>query len=130
YPNQSIIHYFNGVAHLRKRHYPEAIQSLEQSKRLSASNQALVGEINSQLGEAYNATKDYAKSDKAYDEALTYNPNNPVVLNNYSYYLALRNENMEKAEKMSALLIKNHPENPTFLDTYAWVLYVRQKYKE
>ncbi len=130
YPNQGMIHYFNGVAHLRRRHYAEAIQSLEQAKRLSSSNAALQGEINSQLGEAYNASKDYPKSDKAYDEALILNPNNAIVLNNYSYYLALRKENLEKAEKMSATLIKNHPENPTFLDTYAWVLFTRQKYKE
>lgn len=130
YPNQSIIHYFNGFAHLRKRHYHDAIQSLEQAKRLSASNPALVSEINSQLGEAYNATKQYPKSDKAYEEVLAYNPNNAIVLNNYSYYLALRKENLEKAEKMSATLVKNHPENPTFLDTYAWVLYAREKYRE
>jgi tetratricopeptide (TPR) repeat protein len=130
YPNQGMIHYFNGVAHLRKRHYPEASQSLEQAKRLSTSNPALLGEINSQLGEAYNATRAYSKSDKAYDEALSFNPNNATVLNNYSYYLALRKENLEKAEKMSATLIKNQPENPTFLDTYAWVLYTREKYKE
>jgi predicted Zn-dependent protease len=42
----------------------------------------------------------------------------------------LRKENLDKAEKMSSSLIKNHPENPTFLDTYAWVLYTRGKYKE
>lgn len=130
YPNQSMIHYFNGIAHLRKRNYQEAIASFEQTKRLSSSNPGLVSEVNSQLGEAFNATKEYAKSDKAYEEALAFNPNNATVLNNYSYYLALRKENLEKAEKMSATLIKNHPENPTFLDTYAWVLYTREKYKE
>ena len=123
YPNQGMIHYFNGVANLRKRRYDEAIGAFEQAKRLSSSNPALTSEINSQLGEAYNATKDYARSDKAYEEALTFNPNNAIVLNNYSYYLAMRKENLEKAEKMSAALTKNHPENPTFLDTYAWVLY-------
>lgn len=130
YPNQSMIHYFNGFAHLRTRHYPEAIASLEQAKRLSSSNPALVSEINSSLGDAYNATKQYPKSDKAYEDALAFNPNNHTVLNNYSYYLALRKENLEKAEKMSATLIKNHPENPIFLDTYAWVLFTRGKYKE
>jgi Tfp pilus assembly protein PilF len=82
------------------------------------------------LGDAYNATKDYPKSDKAYDDALSFNPDNATILNNYSYYLALRKENLEKAEKMSSTLIKNNPDNPTFLDTHAWVLYVRQKYKE
>jgi tetratricopeptide (TPR) repeat protein len=130
FPNQSMIHYFNGFANLRKRHYTEAIASFEQARRLSMSNATLTSEINSLLGDAYNATKEYARSDKAYDEALSFNPNNATVLNNYSYYLALRKENLEKAEKMSSLLIKNQPENPTFLDTYAWVLYTREKYKE
>jgi len=44
--------------------------------------------------------------------------------------LPLRKVNLDKAEKMASLLIKNNPENPTFLDTYAWVLYVRGKYKD
>jgi tetratricopeptide (TPR) repeat protein len=82
------------------------------------------------LGDAYNATKAFEKSDKAFDEALTLNPGNNSALNNYSYYLALRKTNLEKAEKMSLQLTKNSPDNPTFLDTYAWVLYTREKYKE
>ncbi len=130
YPNQAMIHYFNGIANLRKRRYEEGIASLEQTKRLSSSNPALVSEVNGQLGDAYNATKDYAKSDKAYEDALAFNPDNANVLNNYSYYLALRKENLDKAEKMSSTLVKNHPENPTFLDTYAWVMYTKEKYKD
>jgi Tfp pilus assembly protein PilF len=74
--------------------------------------------------------KEYAKSDKAYEDALALNADNAVVLNNYSYFLSMRKENLDKAEKMSATLIKNNPDNPTFLDTHAWVLYVRQKYKD
>jgi tetratricopeptide (TPR) repeat protein len=130
FPNQSKIYYFNGYAHLRKRHYQEAIGSLEQAKRLSPNNQPFVSELNGMLGDAYNATKEYEKSDKAYDDALAFNPNNNSVLNNYSYFLALRKTNLEKAEKMSSLLVKNNPDNPTFLDTHAWVLYTRGRYKE
>ena len=130
FPNQGMLHYFNGFANLRKRHYAESISAFEQSKKLSSTNAALVADINAMLGDAYNATKEFEKSDKAYDEALLFNPSNQSVLNNYSYYLALRKANLEKAEKMSTLLIKNNPENPTFLDTHAWVLYVREKYRE
>lgn len=130
FPNQGMIHYFNGYAQLRKRNYAEAIVSLDQAKRLSSSNPTIVSEINGMLGDAYNANKDYEKSDKAYDEALAFNQENNTVLNNYSYYLALRKTNLEKAERMASLLIKNNPDNPTFLDTYAWVLYMREKYKD
>lgn len=130
FPNQRMVFYFNGYAHLRKRHYQEAIAALEQSKRLASSMPSFVSDINALLGDAYNAMKDYDRSDKAYDEALLFNPNNTSVLNNYSYFLAIRKANLDKAEKMAALLIKNNPDNPTFLDTQAWVLYMRGKYKD
>ncbi len=130
FPNQAMLYYFNGVAYQQKRKNKEAISSLEQAKKLSTANPQMVNEINSLLGDAYNATKEYEKSDRAYDEALAYNSNNDVVLNNYSYFLAIRKVNLEKAEKMSEHLIKNNPENATYLDTHAWVLYMRQKYRE
>jgi tetratricopeptide (TPR) repeat protein len=130
FPNQSLLYYFNGYAHLRKHHYREATSSLEQAKKLSASNPALLGEVNGMLGDAYNGARDYAKSDLAYEAALAQNPDNDLVLNNYSYYLALRKENLERAEKMSSQLVKNHPDNSSYLDTHAWVLFMREKYRE
>ncbi len=130
FPNQAMLYYFNGYANSRKNNYQEAIYSLEQAKRLSTSNEGMVSEINGLLGDAYNGIKNYKKSDAAYDEALKFNPNNDLILNNYSYYLALRKESLEKAEKMSALAVKNNPNNNSYLDTYAWVLFTREKYKE
>jgi tetratricopeptide (TPR) repeat protein len=130
FPNQGMIYYFNGYAHLRKKDFRPATSLLEQAKKLSISNANLVAEMNSMLGDAYQSLKEYDKSAKAYDEALAFNPLNDVVLNNYSYYLSLRKADLEKAEKMSAQLIKNHPENAAYLDTHAWVLYSREKYRE
>ena len=130
FPNQALMYYFNGFGHLRKGQYRPATTALEQAKKLSPNNPALVNEINGMLGGAYNGMKDYLKSDKAYDEALAFNPNNDIVLNNYSYYLALRKENLEKAERMAALATKIQPNNSSFLDTHAWVLYTREKYRE
>src|SRR5690606_11154230 len=72
----------------------------------------------------------YDKSDQAYEVALRLKPDNDVVLNNYSYFLALRKANLEKAERMSTQLVRDNPDNPVYLDTHAWVLYDREKYKE
>jgi Tfp pilus assembly protein PilF len=125
-----MLYYFNGLGQLRKKRYREATASLEQARKLSPDNPNFESDVYSMLGDAYNAEKDYTKSDRAYDEALALNPNYDLVLNNYSYYLALRKENLEKAEKMSVQLVKNHPDNASYLDTYAWVLYMREKYKD
>lgn len=130
FPNQAMIYYFSGIAHLRKKNYSEAAQTLEQAKRLSPNNRNLLGEIDSMLGDAYNAMKENEKSNQAYEDALAVNSDNEYVLNNYSYYLALQKTNLEKAEKMSASLIKNHPGNAAYLDTHAWVLFQLGKYRE
>lgn len=130
FPNQAMLYYFNGFAHARVNNHMEAAYALEQAKRLSTSNEGMVSEINGLLGDIYNSLKDYKKSDESYDAALAFNPNNYLILNNYSYYLALRNEFLEKAERMAALVVKNNPTNNSYLDTYAWVLFTRAKYKD
>lgn len=130
FPNQGMVYYFNGFGLLKKKQYREAAYAFEQAKKLSSTNLSFVSDINTLLGDCYNGAKDYAKSDRAYEEALAYNPANDIVLNNYSYYLALRKENLEKAEKMASLLIKAFPNKASYLDTYAWVLFTQEKYKE
>lgn len=130
HPNQAMVYYFNGLANIRRKLYREAAQSLEQAKKLAGTNTAMIGEINGLLGEAYNGLKQYEKSDLAYEDALAYNASNENVLNNYSFYLAVRRVNLDKAEKMSGQLLKNNPNNPAYLDTYAWVLFAREKYRD
>ncbi|MEO1051252.1 MAG: tetratricopeptide repeat protein [Bacteroidota bacterium] len=130
FPNQGSLFYYNGVANLQQKNYQEAVFALERGKKLSSSNLELLGLFYSLLGDAYHGNKQYAKAYEAYDAALDVNPNNYGVLNNYSYYLALRKEKLEEAEKMAERVVKDNPNNNTYLDTYAWVLYARKKYKE
>ena len=130
FPNQGLLYYFNGVANLQKGNNEEAVFSLEQGKRLSSSNLTLLGNINALLGDAYNNVEEFQKSDQAYEAALDFDPSNDLVLNNYSYFLSLRKEKLDKAEEMSRLVTERNPKNVTYLDTYAWVLYAREKYKE
>ena len=63
-----------------------------------------------------------------YDQSLDLNPDNPGTLNNYAYFLALSNRDLDKAERMSAKTIVEDAANPTYLDTYAWVFYMRKEY--
>src|SRR5690606_9294444 len=57
-------------------------------------------------------------------------PDNALVLNNWSYYLSLRKTNLTKAEEMIKKAVKIEPKNPSYPDTYAWVLYQQGNYKE
>ena len=94
------------------------------------SNPNLSSEMYSILGNSYNELKDFKNSDISYERALEYIPNNVQVLNNYAYYLSLREENLERAEEMSKKTIEMFPEEANYLDTYAWILYKMKKYEQ
>jgi len=82
------------------------------------------------LGDAYNSAKDYNLSDKAFEDALKLQPEDVGVMNNYSYFLSLRNEKLERAESLSARSNELSPNNPSYQDTYAWILYQSGKYND
>ncbi len=130
FPNQNVFYYYNGYANYRKDNFPEAIQALEQGRKLSRSDAKLTSLFNSMLGDAYNGAKLYDKSDAAYEAVLNHNPNDDLVLNNYSYFLSLRRDKLETAKRMSAKLVERNPDNATYLDTHAWVLFMLGEYEE
>ena len=60
-----------------------------------------------------------------YKRILAIDPYNLIVLNNYAYLLATHGGDLNEAEQMSAVTIREQPNNPTFLDTYGWILYLK-----
>ncbi|MEQ8470550.1 MAG: CDC27 family protein [Marinoscillum sp.] len=129
FPNQAALYYFSGTGYLINKDYKRSVQVFDQGRKF-ATDPKLVTIFYGQMGDAYNSMKQYDKSYAAYESALKSNPENDHVLNNYSYFLSLRNEKMDKAVQMSSKLVEMHPDNPTYLDTHGWVLYTLEKYEE
>ena len=66
----------------------------------------------------------------AYDRSLALRPDNPMVLNNYAYFLTLAGRDLERALAMSEQANALEQGNSTYLDTYAWILYRLGRYDE
>jgi len=62
---------------------------------------------------------------KQYDDILALDPGNLMVLNNYAYLLATHKGDLQKAEKMSQITIREQPNNPVYLDTYGWIMHLQ-----
>ena len=75
------------------------------------------------IGDYYHELKNDKEAFKAYRTALDHNPENVEVLNNYAYYLSLRDEELDKALAMAQLAITLEENNYNYIDTYAWVLH-------
>lgn len=60
-----------------------------------------------------------------YERILEIDPYNLGVLNNYAYHLATHKGDLQRAERMSGITIKEQPNNAVYLDTYGWILYMQ-----
>ncbi len=130
FPLMPVPYLFKGVALLEKSKYEDAISNFNKGVKLVSGNNLLLVQFYTYLGDTYNRMKNYSLSDENYENALKLQPDNSYVLNNFAYYLSLRNENLEKAEKMSAKSVKLDPANAANMDTYGWVLYKLGRYSE
>jgi len=130
FPSYPLPYFFAGLGNFQIKDFIKAQAYLETGKEFVVNNNALLEQYYSTLGDTYNELENYQASYEAYDKTLSINPDNTVVLNNYAYYLSLRSEQLEKAEKMAAKAVELDPYNSNNLDTYAWVLYKLEKYNK
>jgi len=130
FPNQAWMNYLVGIAWQQKKDFNKAVSYFKNATSLEAEDKELLSQVYSALGDCYHALSDNNKSDDAYDKALSYNPDNAFTLNNYAYYLSLRNEQLVKAAQMSKRSNELQVNNASFEDTYAWILFKQKNYPE
>lgn len=128
--NAPLVYFFKGLACTELNRNAEAVPIFLKGLELVEGDDELMIQFYAIIGDAYRNLGEYERSDQAFEKALEINPENSIILNNYSYYLALRNEDLKRALKMSARTIKQEPLNATYLDTYGWILFKLGKYKQ
>jgi tetratricopeptide (TPR) repeat protein len=130
FPNQAWMNYLVGVAWAQKKDFNKALGYVKNATSLEIQDKELLSLSFSLLGDCYHDMKNNKSSDDAYDKALAINPDNAYTLNNYAYYLSLRNEALDKAAQMSARSTQLQPNTASFEDTYAWILFMQKKYPD
>ena len=127
FKDRYLFHFFHGFAASMLKKYDEAVPSYRRAIEFLKKEKEPDRDVELQsyvfLAEACNDQKLYRESDEAFEKALAMAPNNPIILNNYSYYLSLREEKLDLAERYIKRCIAMEPNSSTFLDTYGWVLY-------
>ena len=126
--NLDLMGYVAGCYHQMKE-YDKAIETYVNTLALTDS-----ADVEKQsvlycgMGDAYSEMKDSVKAVECYEKALELDALNSGALNNYAYYLAQRSQDLDRAERMAALAVKDQPDNANFIDTYAWVYFAKKDY--
>lgn len=131
YPEQPIPYLFKGINQELKKDFNAAIESFLLCESVCGSkDRQVLEDCYSNLADCYHLIGEKEKSFSYYEKALKLNSSNIYILNNYAYYLALENKNLDKALDMIEKVIKVVPDNITYLDTYAYVLYMKGEYSK
>ena len=130
FPDQPLVYLYSGIAQSQKKNYTKAVESLNSGVKMVVDNKEMESQFYTSLGEAYNELKNFPKSDESFERAITIDPKNANTLNNYAYFLSVRNENLEKAEKLSRESNELEPAQGSYQDTYGWIMYKMNKFDD
>jgi Tfp pilus assembly protein PilF len=122
FPERPLAYLVLGSVQYEEKDYETAAKTLKAGEGFAGGDRLKV-EFYSLLAECYGKIGDLVMSDDYYARSLKIDSMNVVVLNNYSYSLAVRGDNIAQAISMSRYTIEKEPYNSTYLDTYAWVMF-------
>lgn len=130
FPSQALPYFLHGVAKNQQKEHEEALLVLDRALLIGGSNPLLVAEVYAAMGDSYHALARHSASDSSYQKSLDRNPDNAYVLNNFAYYMSLREKDLDKCAEMARRANELEPGNPSFEDTYGWVLYKKGQYEQ
>lgn len=129
--NRSILgKVYYALAAMELKEYQVADAELKKAAILAGNDTGMKVQVLSMQGDLKYRMKDLDASYGFYEEALTLTPDEPLLLNNYAYFLAEGGRDLKKALRMAETVMEKEGDNPTYIDTYAWVLYKLGKPRE
>ncbi len=125
-PNEFRVYFLLGISYQRLHKAIDAATTLEKAIQL---NEKSVDALTA-LGLVYDELKRHEDSDSTYERAINIEPGNHLLLNNFSYSLAERSLQLDRALAMSKEAVRQQPTNQSYLDTYGWIYYQMGQYEE
>lgn len=130
-PSELLYYYLEAHYQYEELHADGVIEILERGlKNNKDEDTDLHVDVYNYLADCYFEINESQKAFAYYEKTLAIDSFNVQALNNYAYYLSLRDERLDYAEELAIRMLKAEPNNPTYLDTYAWILFKQEKYTQ
>ncbi len=128
FPEQSSAWFYLGVAQYYAELYPKAELSLELSLDLPMSKSDKKNTAMYFLAKSYLKNGKNSKSDAMFEKLIKADSDNLNAKNDYAYSLALRNENIDKAKKLTEEVLDKNNNKFEYQHTYGLVLFRLEQY--
>jgi tetratricopeptide (TPR) repeat protein len=129
FPQYPAPYIYFGVACKRLGKIEEALNPSRLGITFATDEESLISLLLN-LGDVAFHSNQFELSDSAFEAVLAMSPDNSLALNNYAYFLSLRNKDLDKAENLSKRSLVFDPTNAASLDTYGWILFMKGDYEQ
>jgi tetratricopeptide (TPR) repeat protein len=129
FEDQPLVYILRSVGLLQQKKYDELLAVIDSGLVHVKSDSKILSQFYTYRAEAYYNLKRYSEAFNVFDKVVELDPENYMAMNNYAYYLSLKEERLGIAEKLSAKVIQANPDNATYLDTYAWIFFKKKDYQ-
>ncbi|MFY0675537.1 MAG: tetratricopeptide repeat protein [Bacteroidia bacterium] len=130
YPSHHIFYLYAGIAFSELKDYGNALMMLESGKSYVIGQNATKTEFELAIADVYFKMRDFNKSEKKYEALLENQSQNPLVLNNFAYFLAQRGYRLKDAEKYVKKALDIESANASYLDTYGYIYFKNGRYED
>jgi len=109
----------------------ESVQVLTEAlSQTETEDTSMIVQAYSALALSYERLKRYDESERSYETALHYDPENALVLNNLAYSYSERDKELPRALDMAKIAVAKEPNNGAYLDTIGWIYFKMGNYEE
>lgn len=129
HPKSSVLHMITATGYSMLEDQTKAIEYFNRAYSLTDStNNVMRSKIMGAMGDTYYNSEQKDSAFVYYEKAIQLDPGNMLAMNNCAYFLACEGRDLDRAEQLSAITVRDNPLNPTSLDTYAWVFFKKGDY--
>ncbi len=121
-PDNAFILFFTGVSYMFSNQNEIAEKWLIEAT-MAPARRNFRSIIYGTLGDIRYDLDKWEDAVAAYENSIRLDSNNHTALNNYAYYLSLREERLDEALEMAERAVTMVPNNAAYLDTIGWVHY-------
>jgi tetratricopeptide (TPR) repeat protein len=127
--DDAFINFFVGASYMLTDQNIKAAEWLESATMLP-SRRDFRSIVHGTLGDVYADLDRWDDAVETYETALQLDSSNHNAMNNYAYFMSIREERLDYAEELALRAIRYEPENAAYLDTVGWIYFKKGEYEK
>lgn len=127
-PDDAYIQFFTGASYMLTKQ-PELAEEWLEKATLAPARRSFRSIIYGSLGDVKQDLDQWEEASESYEKAIRLDADNHNAMNNYAYFMSVRDERLDEALELVKRALQYAPDNTSYLDTIGWIHYKLGNYE-